>query len=261
MRNSFVLMLVFFAISCNNNNSEPGTSKDSSVTKTTSQASGSFSGKCGSLYIFRKGAVAETMSYDANGKEISKQVSTVVSVSNQGNMVASEVEMKSTGIGDDEKVFKGKYSCDGNNLFVDLTSLFSSMEAQGAKIQGDAISFPINISEGQVLPDASYTLTMTQDGKEMKITSFMKERRVDGREKITTAAGTFDCYKISTIVEVNMEMPGMDDNTKKMMEEMKKKMPKQKFVMYFDPAVSIVKMDMFSGDKLTSRSEVVSIKN
>jgi hypothetical protein len=249
--------------SCNDNKNETTTTAGDSATTTIvkTESPAATGGGCTNLYLFREGTVIEGASYDAGGKQISTQSSKVLNVSAEGGTLVSEVEMKSKSQGQDERVFTGKYSCDGNKLYVDLTNLFGSMDARGATIEGDAIEFPINISEGEVLPDASYTMRMKQGGREMKITSFMKDRKVAGKETITTPAGTFNCYKISANVDAKVEMDGMDDKTKQVMEAMKKAMPKQSFVMYFDPAVSIVKVEMFSDGKLTSRTEVTSIQN
>ncbi len=261
MKNTFLFLFLFAIISCNDSKTESKTpGADSSATTGNSIEKIAATGNCSNLYLFHKGTVVEAVNYDGGGKETSKQVSTVVNVSNEGGATVSEVEMKNISAGSNEQVFTGKYSCDGNNLYVDLSSLFASMEAKGAKIEGDPIVFPINITEGQSLPDASYSFTVSKGDKEMKIKSTIKNRKVEGRESVTTPAGTFNCYKISATVDASMEMPGQDEKTKQMMEAMKKAMPKQRFTMFFDPNVSIVKVDTYSGDQLVSRSEVTAIR-
>lgn len=249
--------------SCNDTKNETTTTTGDTTTATTEKTGSAApaSGSCGSLYLFNKGMVVEGASYDATGKEISTQTSTVLNVSTEGGAVVSEVEMKSKSQGQDERVFIGKYSCDGSKLSVDLTNLFGTMDMRGAKIEGAAIEFPLDVSEGQSLPDASYSMRMTQAGKVMTITSIMKDRKVEAKERVTTPAGTFNCYKISANVDAKVELEDMDDKTKQIMEAMKKSMPKQSFVMYFDPAISIAKMEMFSNGKLTSRSEITAIRN
>ncbi|HEX6191611.1 MAG TPA: hypothetical protein VFZ42_04570, partial [Chitinophagaceae bacterium] len=61
-------------------------------------------------------------------------------------------------------------------------------------------------------------------------------------------------------IDAEVDFPGMDEKTKKMLQSMKSSMPKQRVAMYFDPSVSIVRVEMFSNDKLQNRSDVVSIK-
>ena len=58
-------------------------------------------------------------------------------------------------------------------------------------------------------------MTMNRGGKEMKITSHIKERKVEAKESVTTPAGTFECYRISSVIEAETDMPGMDEKSKK----------------------------------------------
>jgi hypothetical protein len=260
-RNIFLTGIIICAIACNNE-SKPGTTGDSTTAK-AAVPENSFSlsaGGCSDLYLFKKGTVIEAISYDKNGEETTRQSSTVLNVAAADNGVTAEVEMKSMGTDKKEKSFIGKYSCDGKNIYVDLTSVFASMDAKGAKIEGDPISFPISVSEGETLPDVTYTMTMSMGGKQMKTTVHMKERKVGAREKITTPAGTFDCYRISSTSEAEVDVEGMDEKMKKIMESMKSTMPKQSFVIFYDPSVTIVKMEMYSDNKLISHTDVVSIK-
>ncbi len=55
-------------------------------------------------------------------------------------------------------------------------------------------------------------------------------------------------------------MAGMDERSKKVMEEMKKKMGKNKMTFWYAPDVTIIKMEFYMGDKLITRSEVTGIK-
>lgn len=56
-----------------------------------------------------------------------------------------------------------------------------------------------------------------------------------------------------------MEIPGMDEKAKKMMETMKSSM-KNKTITWFSPDLGIVKMEMYLNDKLQSRNEITAIK-
>jgi len=259
MKKLLIAFIVCSLFACSNNDTSKETTKDTSSTTTTTTAPVAEAGKCAGYYIFQEGVVIENASFDENGKETSRQVSKVLSVSSSGNKISSEVRMNTTGA-DSSDAFTGKYSCDGENLYVDISSLFAKMEAKGATIEGGAIVFPINIADGQTLPEAQYTFTMNAEGQQMKTTVHIRDRKVTGNETVTTAAGTFNCYKIAANIDADIDIPGMDEDTKKMMQSMKSKGPKQKMVMYFDPAVSIVRVEMYSNDKLQNRSEIVSIK-
>jgi hypothetical protein len=264
-RNFFLPLALCCAIACNNESKAPvsGDSvlKATPATPTAETASPvALTGNCGSLLLFKKGTVIEAVSYNKDGEETTKQSSTVLDVAATATGVTAEVEMKSNGIGKKENSFTGKYSCDGKNFYADLSSLFANMDAKGATIEGDPVSFPINVTEGETLPDVTYSMTVTKAGKQMKTTVHMKNRKVGAKEKITTPAGTFNCYRISSTSEAEVDIEGMDEKMKQIMKSMKNTMPKQSFVMFYDPAVTIVKVEMYSDDKLVSHSDVVAIR-
>ena len=256
MRKVLLGIVMLSAMACNNKKSETTTTGDSTVVDNKQSEKGA--GACGSLLLFREGTVMENTSYDDAGKETSRQVSKVKNVTGDGNTLSSEVEMNNKGEGADQ-TFIGKYRCDGTNLYVDLSSVFANLEQEGAKIEGDPIVFPIILSEGQTLPDARYSFSLNREGQQMKTTAWIKNRKVEGREQVTTPAGIFNCYKITSDMEATVELPGMNEQMKKMMEENMKNMPKQQMVFFYDPMATIVKFEMYSGGKLQSSSVVTSI--
>ena len=59
---------------------------------------------------------------------------------------------------------------------------------------------------GQELPDAELLLTMSMASVNMKMTVNMINRKVIAKEKVTTPAGTFDCFVLNNETEVNLGM-------------------------------------------------------
>lgn len=244
-----ILLLLFFA--CNN---EAATSIESA------KKEASTSNNCGNNLWFTKGAKIHTSSYDGQGNETAKQVTTVTKVFTQGNMTISELEMKSTDQqGGNETVINASYKCDGKLLYMDLSGLLQG-RMQGSDIETSGLPFPLDVSVGDTLADADYTIVMRTDGNTRKIKSHIRERKVESKETITTAAGKFDCYKIASVIETETDMPGLDEKRKKAMEEMKKKMGKNKMTFWFAPDVTVIKTEFHMGDKLITRSEVTAIK-
>ena len=76
---------------------------------------------------------------------------------------------------------------------------------------------------------------------------------------MTTPAGSWTCYKITNRVEVEMDIPGMDERTKKMMAEMTNKM-KTTSITWFSPDLGVVKMEMYQNGKLQMKNQIVTIK-
>lgn len=264
MKKYSILLLMVAIAACNDNSkttNTPGEKKDSATEKKVVSAGNS--GGCDNLILFHKGAVIEGKSYDAAGKEQGGQVTTITDVKNEGNETIAEARL------DMRSIFNGKensksmniaYKCNGKALYVDLTELLANFSAlKEAKVQANSLEFPLQLSEGQTLPDASVNVEMSRAGMNMKTTSTYTHRKVDAMENITTPAGTWNCYKISSSIETSVNFGGAAEQ--KIAEAMKQKMPAAKMIMWFAPGFGLVKTETYSGDKLSNRSEIVSFKN
>ena len=263
MKNFFSIALGIMILACNNQAGGNGLANDSTNAvnkKNEAHIPGSSDGNCGNNLLFQKGAEIHTSSYDGQGKETAKQVSTVKKVFQEAGMTVSELEMKNMDEnGANEKTVNAIYKCDGKLLYVDLSGFLPGGK-QNSDIKTSGLQFPFKVSVGETLPDADYSITMTSGDKTRKITSHIKGRKVEAKETVTTPAGSFECYRISSVIETDTEIPGMDEQSKKVMEEMKKKMGKNKMTFWYAPDVTIMKMEFYMGDKLITRSEVTFVK-
>lgn len=112
----------------------------------------------------------------------------------------------------DELVFEKDlaYSCMNGVFIVSMESMMdpSMMEAykdMEITINQDEIKFPSDLKVGTNLPDGKMTIDIASNG--MKIMSMkidITERKIEAQESITTEAGTFNCFKMSSSVEVKM---------------------------------------------------------
>ncbi|MBK8608933.1 MAG: hypothetical protein IPL84_03005 [Chitinophagaceae bacterium] len=256
--------LIFIAISCNNQAGNGYASVDDSSHADKHEKQGRAStlgnGDCSSCILFHEGAEIYTSSFGSDRKETRQQVSTVTKVYSDGGMTIAEMEMKDRNTNNgDEKGMNAVYKCDGRQLYVDLAG-FLSENKSGNMIATSGLLFPFNVAVGETLPDADYSINMNMSGRAMKVTSHIKERKVEAKEPVTTAAGTFECYRISSVIESETEIPGMNEKTKQIMEEAKKKMGQSKMIFWYAPDVSIIKTEFYMGDKLVSGSEVTGFK-
>ena len=260
MKHGFSAVIIITILACNSQPANSiGSGNDSSIVTGKAPAEASVSGDCGNSLVFRKGAEIYTSNYDGQGKLTTKQVSTVTKVYEEGNMSVAEVEMKSPEEKNaGKKPMTAKYKCDGKQLYVDLSGFMPGANSQSSKIETSGMLFPFKLSAGETLPDATHSVSMELAGKAMKITSHIKERKVEAKESITTPAGTFECYRISSVIET--EMPGMDEKRRQIMEETKKRMGKNKMIIWYAPDVTIIKMEFYMGERLITRSEITAIK-
>jgi hypothetical protein len=81
------------------------------------------------------------------------------------------------------------------------TSASESQDMQ-VEISGDALLYPPDMQPGQTLPDGYVDMKMFMNGMKLFGSRYnMTNRKVEGRESMTTKAGTFDCIKLSYDME------------------------------------------------------------
>jgi hypothetical protein len=102
--------------------------------------------------------------------------------------------------------------CNGGVMMVDMKMMLpqqgqSSGNAE-AKIDSEFLEFPANLHVGDQLKDGSFTMHMTMQNMQETIAIKITDRKVEGRETITTTAGTWSCFKINAKSTVTINMAG-----------------------------------------------------
>lgn len=73
---------------------------------------------------------------------------------------------------------------------------------------GGYLRYPAVLSVGTKLPDGYVRTEATVNAKKMKLHYQIKNRKVVGKEKITTPAGTWTCYVITYDANSSLDGPG-----------------------------------------------------
>ncbi len=260
------MILVWICTACNNSGpSSSGENEDAGTATGTESKEKKVAGGpagCSRLVFFQSGAEVEATTYDGNGKAQSKQYTRIVTVNNEGGLTVAQVEGRNVQAGNDSGDRKVSYNlkCDGSRIFFDIASLFRTDEKNADNsFESSYIEYPINMTAGETLPDARGTMSSSKGGRKMTISYVYKDRKVEGTEKVTTAAGSWNCYKISNTVEAAVEYPGMDEKMKEMMKSAGAG-NKTSTTTWFAPDFGIVKMEMYMNGKLVSKNEVTSVK-
>lgn len=155
------------------------------------------------FYQFKEGMVMEIENYDDNGKPQGKNETWVISWSETPSGYEATLAYK---------LFdkKGKQYAEGEykaecvdgliriqmNAFIPDESMqaFKDMEME---MKMDNLEFPSDLNVGQTLKDASFEMAAKNSPMPMKFNFTITDRKVEGKENVTTPAGTFDCFKIS----------------------------------------------------------------
>ncbi len=165
--------------------------------------------ECKTYYLLSQGAEIELTAYDkkgeANGRSVSK-VTEVKPVSGgyQANISVTTFNGKGKEQTSNPNV---AVSCQNGVYAVDLRNLVpaeatTSHKDMQVRVEGDLAEYPARLEAGQTLKDATMSVEPTSGGLNggmglKKITFTLKNRKVEGKETITTPAGTYECFKIT----------------------------------------------------------------
>lgn len=245
----FFITIVFIA-GCNNSKS-PDAVAASSATSTENEVSSGVD--CSSVVWFKKGTV---MVYDmTNGKGVksASTTTTINDVRNEGGAVFSDY---TTTFGDDKKI-DASYKCEGNKIYVNMKemfgNMFSSLKTQGLDVEVDEafLTLPWDMKTGDALDQGVFRIRAKQDGKDfMTMTSIVKDRKVEGMENLTTAAGTWDCIKLKETRSTTTEMMGKKVNETDV-----------QTVQWYHPKAGLVKSVSYDDKgEINFQTELVSLK-
>lgn len=107
------------------------------------------------------------------------------------------------------------YTCTGNELVADMSGMMLAMQNAGMKdaelkLKTNKLVYPGKMSVGQKLSDGQMEAEMTNSGNTMMTMNMMMVNRyVESKEPITTTAGAFDTYKITSDINLDNKVMGI----------------------------------------------------
>lgn len=168
--------------------------------------------QCNDYYVMDNGTEWTYENFGKNGKTAGKNQQKVTAYEKTGNgfkATINSVMFNDKG----KKLMEGdlEMTCDGGVLIMDMRKFipeeqqkaFSSYEM---KMEAENLELPSKLSAGQTLKNGSITMTATGSPIPMTMSVQITDRKVLGKESITTPAGTFDCYKISSKSTIQSKM-------------------------------------------------------
>lgn len=151
-------------------------------------------------------------SFDGKGEPAGKMTYKIASVTNEGGTSVITIEFESfNNKGKSELKNKYKMRCNGNSVMLDANSLISQEQLKkfenfNMKFTSEDIEYPVKLSVGQTLKDASLRGEGTSGPLAIAINMLISNRKVESQEKLTIPAGTFDAYKISSDMTMETKM-------------------------------------------------------
>jgi hypothetical protein len=78
-----------------------------------------------------------------------------------------------------------------------------------AKADNIYMEYPASMNIGDQLKDATMDMEIENKGMKQSVSMIVNNRKVEGKESVTTAAGTWDCYKISYKSKITIRTMGI----------------------------------------------------
>lgn len=165
---------------------------------------------------FKPGMRFELSQFNAKDKPIGKISYQVNDVHKEGaSTVMDIVAQVEDEKGKQRPPYTIHYTCTGNELIADMSGMMQAMQNSGMrdtemKLKTNKLVYPGKLSVGQKLSDGQMEVDMNTNGNTMMTMNMvMANRQVESQAPLTTPAGTFDAYKISSDMNIENRVMGM----------------------------------------------------
>jgi len=168
------------------------------------------------FFRIKDGTVIVMESYNSKEKLQTRSETNVTSFNETSSGYVANIAYKILD-GKQKVLSEGEYQleCDNGVIRIDMSrfvpaesmTAFQSMEVE---MTMDKLEYPASLEVGQTLSDANFEIATKNSPIPMKLVFDIKDRKVEGKESITTPAGTFDCFKITYNTHSKMMMTNIN---------------------------------------------------
>jgi len=167
---------------------------------------------CKDYYFLQNNKTVEMTIYNKKGDVAGKNVYHITDVQNSGGTTTATIN---------SEMFdkKGKSTikstnniqCSGGVMMMDMKMMIPQQTAEQFKttdVKGESVylEYPANMKVGDQLKDANFKMTGENGPMTFTLTMNVTDRKVEGKESVTTTAGTWDCFKITSKNKMNIKM-------------------------------------------------------
>ena len=164
---------------------------------------------------FKSGMSIELSTFNAKDKSTGKIVYQVKDVRREGAVTVMDIMAQfQDEKGKQQPSYTIHYTCTGDELVADMSGMMQSMQ-NGLKdaemrLKSNKLVYPGKLSVGQKLPDGQMEAEMVSKGSTlMTMNMTMNNRQVESKAPLTTPAGTFDAYKVTSDMSFENRMMGI----------------------------------------------------
>ncbi|WP_420149545.1 hypothetical protein [Spirosoma sp.] len=165
---------------------------------------------------FKSGMNFEMSTFSAKDKPTGKITYQVKDVHKDGGSTVMDIVAQfQDEKGNQRTPYTIHYTCTGNELVADLSGMMQAMQASTMKdaemkLKSNKLVYPGKLSVGQKLSDGQMEAEMVSSGNTMmNMNMTMLNRQVESKAPVTTSAGTFDTYKITSDMNFESRVMGI----------------------------------------------------
>ena len=209
-----------------------------------------FSQDCSNYYYLQNNKTVEMTITNSKGKESGKMIYKIADSKKNGNAITATVNSEFidtkgktiTNATNNVKCVNGVMQMD-MKVFIPAVQQ-EQMKSGAASASNVYLEYPANMNVGDQLKDGQLNMDYeSASGLKSSIEISITERKVEGKETVTTSAGTWDCYKITAHNRIVSKISGIGIPIKMDVTE------------WFAPGFGIVKTESKTG-----KTEITSIK-
>jgi len=205
---------------------------------------------CTSYYYLQNNKTIEMTIYNNKGKESGKMIYNISNSSKTGSSYSSTINSEFIDTkGKTISKAVNKVVCENGVMKMDMKMFIPAAQqeqmANGAATASNVyLEYPADMKAGDNLKDGQFNMDYEMaGGMKSSIEISITERKVDAKENITTAAGTWECFKITTKNKITTKIAGIGIPIKMDVTE------------WFAPGFGVVKTESKGG-----KTEITSIK-
>lgn len=176
--------------------------------------SNAFSQDCKTYYYLQNNKTIEITINNKKGEPAGKQVYVVSDYKTSGSsasaVVASEMFDKK---GKSTTKIISTVKCEGGTMMMDMKmNMPQTGQEYGttdAKAENFYLEYPAFMNVGDNLKDGHMEIETDKSGMKQTVTLDVTNRKVEAKEKITTPAGSWDCFKITNNSKMRIKLMGI----------------------------------------------------
>lgn len=199
---------------------------------------------CNSYLLLQNNKKVEMTIYNKKGKENGKQVWNISNLATTGNTTSATVNTEF--FNDKGKsINKGssQIQCSNGILMMNMKLMLSEDQLKqmgdgSATAKGEFMEYPPTLKQDDVLKDGNLVMDYNMGGMKASMELSVTERKVTGKESVTSPAGTWECFTITSLQKLTTKIAGVGIPMKLEVTE------------WFAPGVGIIKTESKYGTTL-----------